>query len=92
MSVQTIGVYEAKTHLPQFLRQVPVGQTFDISVRGVTVARLVPIAESDERRVNAVSMMREFTRQQSEACIGDGVNLAELIAEGRACALSWPTR
>ena len=84
MSVQTIGAYEAKTHLPQFLRQVQAGQTFDISVRGVTVARLVPIAESDERRVKAVSKMREFTRRQSEACIGDGVDLAELIAEGRA--------
>lgn len=84
MSVQTIGVYEAKTHLPQFLRQVQAGQTFDISVRGVTVARLVPIAESDERRVKAVSKMREFTRRQSEVCIGDGVDLAELIAEGRA--------
>lgn len=60
MSVQTIGVYEAKMHLSQFLRQVQAGQTFDISVRGVTVARVVPIAESDERRVKAVSKMREF--------------------------------
>jgi prevent-host-death family protein len=60
MSVPTIGVYEAKMHLSQFLRQVQAGQTFDISVRGVTVARVVPIAESDERRVKAVSKMREF--------------------------------
>lgn len=84
MSVQTIGAYEAKTHLPQFLRQVQAGQSFDISVRGVTVARLVPILGSDERRTKAVSKMREFTRRQSEACIGDGVDLADLIAEGRA--------
>lgn len=84
MSVQTIGAYEAKTHLPQFLRQVQAGQTFDISVRGVTVARLVPIGKSDERRVKAVSKMREFTRQQNKACLGEGVDLAELIGEGRA--------
>lgn len=84
MPSQTIGAYEAKTHLPQFLRQVQAGQTFDISLRGVTVARLVPVAESDERRVQAVRKMREFARQQSEACAGDGVDLAELIGEGRA--------
>lgn len=84
MSVQTIGAYEAKTHLPQFLRQVQAGQAFDISVRGVTVARLVPIVESDERRVKAVGKMREFTRQQNKACVGEGVDLAELIGEGRA--------
>lgn len=79
MSVQTIGVYEAKMHLSQFLRQVQAGQTFDISVRGVTVARLVPIAESDERRVKAVGKMREFTPQQNKASVGEGVDLAELI-------------
>jgi prevent-host-death family protein len=84
MSSQTIGAYEAKTHLPQFLRQVQAGQAFDISVRGVPVARLVPIAESDERRVNAVIKMREFTRQQSDVCAGEGLDLAELIGEGRA--------
>lgn len=84
MPVQTIGAYEAKTHLPQFLRQVQAGQTFDISVRGVPVARLVPITDSDARRAKAVSKMREFTLQQSEACAGEGVDLAELIGEGRA--------
>lgn len=84
MSVQTIGVYEAKMHLSQFLRQVQAGQTFDISVRGTTVARLGPITESDERRVKAVGKMREFTRQQNKACVGEGVDLAELIGEGRA--------
>lgn len=84
MSAQTIGAYEAKTHLPQFLRQVQAGQTFDISVRGVPVARLVPITESDERRVRAVAKMREFTRKQSAASAGEGVDLASLIDEGRA--------
>lgn len=83
MSVQTIGVYEAKMHLSQFLRQVQAGQTFDISVRGTTVARLGPITESDERRVKAVSKMREFIFYQKKAC-SDGRTLAKLIGEGRA--------
>ena len=84
MPVRTIGAYEAKTHLPQFLRQVQAGQTFDISVHGILVARLAPIAQANEGRANAVLKMREFTRQQSKSCLGEGVDLAELISDGRA--------
>lgn len=84
MTIQKIGAYEAKTHLPQILRQVQAGQAFEISIRGVTVARLVPIAEPDVRRAQAVSKMREFVLQQGHALSGEGLNLAELIGEGRA--------
>jgi antitoxin (DNA-binding transcriptional repressor) of toxin-antitoxin stability system len=84
MTTQTIGAYEAKTHLPQFLRQVQAGQTFDISVRGVTVARLVPVQAPEKQRAQAVAQMREFTRQQHDSGAGTGVALAALIAEGRA--------
>jgi antitoxin (DNA-binding transcriptional repressor) of toxin-antitoxin stability system len=84
MTTQTIGAYEAKTHLPQFLRQVQAGQTFDISVRGVTVARLVPVQAPEKQRSQAVAQMREFTRQQHASGAGAGVDLAALIAEGRA--------
>ncbi len=84
MPSQTIEAYKAKTDFLQLLRQVQAGQTFDILLCGITVARLVPVVESDGRRVQAVSKMREFARQQSEACVGNDVNLAELIDEGRA--------
>jgi antitoxin (DNA-binding transcriptional repressor) of toxin-antitoxin stability system len=84
MPPQTIGAYEAKTHLPQFLRQVQAGQTFDISVRGITVARLVPVQAPEKQRAQAVAQMREFTRQQQASGAGTGVDLTALIAEGRA--------
>ena len=64
MTIQTIGAYQAKTHLPQFLRQVQAGQSFDISVRGVTVARLVPVDASEQQRAHAVAKMPAFSRQQ----------------------------
>ncbi len=84
MTSQTIGAYEAKTHLPQFLRQVQAGQTFDISVRGVTVARLVPVQATEKQRSQAVAQMREFTRQQHASGAGTDLDLASLIGEGRA--------
>jgi prevent-host-death family protein len=84
MTIQTIGAYEAKTHLPQFLRQVQAGQTFDISVRGVTVARLVPVDALDQQRAEAVAKMRAFTHQQHDGGAGAHLDLAALIREGRA--------
>lgn len=84
MTIQTIGAYEAKTHLPQFLRQVQAGQTFDISVRGVTVARLTPVDAPDQQRAEAVAKMHAFTRRQQDNGAGTGVDLAALIREGRA--------
>jgi prevent-host-death family protein len=84
MTIQTIGAYEAKTHLPQFLRQVQAGQSFDISVRGVTVARLTPVEAPDKQRSEAVSKMRAFADQQCASGAGAGMNLAALIGEGRA--------
>jgi antitoxin (DNA-binding transcriptional repressor) of toxin-antitoxin stability system len=84
MTIQTIGAYEAKTHLPQFLRQVQAGQTFDISVRGVTVARLTPVDAPGQQRAEAVAKMRAFTRQQQDCGAGTDLDLAALIREGRA--------
>ncbi len=84
MTIQTIGAYEAKTHLPQFLRQVQAGQSFDISVRGVTVARLTPVEAPDQQRAKAVAKMRAFSEQQNTSGAGAGLDLTALIREGRA--------
>jgi antitoxin (DNA-binding transcriptional repressor) of toxin-antitoxin stability system len=70
--------------LPQFLRQVQAGQTFDISVRGVTVARLTPVDAPEQQRAEAVAQMREFTRQQHASGAGTDLDLTALIGEGRA--------
>lgn len=84
MTTQTIGAYEAKTHLPQFLRQVQAGQSFDISVRGVTVARLSPVEAPDQQRAQAVAKMRAFSEQQNASGAGAELDLTALIREGRA--------
>ena len=83
-SPKSIGSYEAKTHLPHLLRQVQAGQTFEISVRGQAVARLVPAVAPAQRRESAASKMREFMQAQRAASAGAGMDLREMLEDGRA--------
>ena len=42
--METIGVRELRRHASQWLRRVAEGETYEITVRGVPVARLSPLA------------------------------------------------
>ncbi len=76
-----IGSYEAKTKLPELLRQGQKGKSFTITNRGKAVADLVPSEDARSKdRVAAVERMQEYIR--SHGRIG-GVNIKELIEEGR---------
>ncbi|PIT80762.1 type II toxin-antitoxin system Phd/YefM family antitoxin [Limnohabitans sp. JirII-31] len=83
MPIQSVGSYEAKTHLPRLLREVQAGKVFEISVRGQVVARLAP-ATFDGQSQAAVAKMREFMQAQQASGAGAGLDLRELIDEGRA--------
>ena len=48
--MQSIGAYEAKTHLPRLLDRVVRGESLTITRHGRPVARLVPV-ENDDRDV-----------------------------------------
>ena len=75
-----IGSYEAKTKLPELLRQVKRGKSFTITNRGEPIADLVPTAEARRKRnAEAVDKLREFMRSSPVY----GVNIKELIEEGR---------
>ncbi|TAL87883.1 MAG: type II toxin-antitoxin system prevent-host-death family antitoxin [Rhodanobacter sp.] len=79
MSTQ-IGSYEAKTRLPELLRQVRAGKSFTITNRGKAVAELVPIRDvSDEQATHAAKQMEAFMRSHR----GRGVDIKALIEEGR---------
>ncbi len=41
----SVGSYQAKTNLPELLRQVKLGKSFTITNRGDAVADLVPSAK-----------------------------------------------
>ncbi len=40
--MKTIGAFQAKTHLSSLLKEVSMGNTIQITHRGVPIARLVP--------------------------------------------------
>ena len=62
----TIGIFEAKTKLSEIIRQVEAGQRFTITVRGRTVAEIIPpevqvTGVSPEARKAALDRLRNPT-------------------------------
>jgi len=78
-----IGAYEAKTHLPELLRQVKAGKRFTITHRGEAIADLVPAEAA--RPTNAAAAIERFHAFMRENPVAAGnVNVRDLIDEGRA--------
>jgi prevent-host-death family protein len=77
-----IGAYEAKTRLPELLRQVKAGKRFTITNRGEAVADLVPSESTKPKdKAAAIEKFRAFLREN--AVVG-AVNVRALIEDGRA--------
>ncbi|MGH8116432.1 MAG: type II toxin-antitoxin system Phd/YefM family antitoxin [Rhodanobacteraceae bacterium] len=75
-----IGSYEAKTRLPELLREVRKGKSFTITNRGEPVAELVPIGKSaDVDAARAARDMEAFMRSHRIR----GVDIKALIDYGR---------
>ena len=76
-----IGSYEAKTKLPELLRQVKSGKSFTITNRGVAVADLVPSRSGRAKdKVAAAKQLKAFMVTNPIR----GVNIKKLLEEGRA--------
>lgn len=75
-----VGAYDAKTKLPELLRQVQKGMRFTITHRGKPIADLVPSGAARTRDVTkAIQAMADFQRVK-------GVKSDQVtawIAEGR---------
>ena len=48
--MESIGAYEAKTHLPRLLERIARGESLVITRHGRPVARLVPVQYDDSER------------------------------------------
>ena len=48
--MESVGSFEAKTHLPQLLERVAQGEEFTITRHGKPVARLVALADPPKRQ------------------------------------------
>ena len=76
-----IGSYEAKTKLPELLRQVKAGKSFTITNRGEAIADLVPSKGARSKdKVATVDKLKSFML----AAPVRGANIKKLIEEGRA--------
>jgi prevent-host-death family protein len=78
-----IGAYDAKTRLPELLRQVKAGKRFTITNRGKAIADLVP-SESG-RTGDAKSAIERFQAFLRDNPVKPGrkINIKALIEEGR---------
>lgn len=76
-----VGAYEAKTKLPELLRGVQAGKRYTITHRGEAIADLVPARGLNQHEAaEAVEQMKRFMAESPVK----GVNIKELIDEGRA--------
>lgn len=78
--MESIGSYEAKTHLPRLLERVKAGETFTITKHGIPVAMLVPVSgPRKEDIVETIDQLKAFQRKHRL----NGLNIREMIEEGR---------
>jgi len=77
----TVGAYEAKTHLAELLEKVEAGEEITITRHGTPVARLVPIKKkaSADERMAAIQRIQKLGQGLS---LG-GLKIKDLISEGR---------
>ena len=72
--METVGAYQAKTHLPRLLERVRRGESVTITKHGRPIARLVPVAADDEDRARQAANRIRRRRQRLR-----GAPLAELM-------------
>jgi prevent-host-death family protein len=79
--MESVGAYEAKTHLPQLLDRVARGEEIQITRNGRPIARLVPepTERIDDIR-SVIAQIREFRKGRK---LGDDSTIRELVEEGR---------
>jgi prevent-host-death family protein len=78
--METVGAFEAKTHLAEILDRVERGESLTITRHGKPVAQLVPVPTPHQRsRMEAIRELREFGKGHRL----DGLTIRELIDEGR---------
>ena len=77
-SSNTVGAYEAKTHLSELLEKVEAGEEIIITKHGAPVARLVPVKKeaSAEERAAAIRRIQKLGTRLSLT----GLKVKNLIA------------
>jgi len=74
-----VGVYEAKTHLPQLLEKVESGERITITRHGHSVAVLQPVDGSSNSICHVIREIKRFRLGKKL----QGISIREMIEEGR---------
>jgi prevent-host-death family protein len=80
--MKTVGLYDAKTHFSELLREVENGETVTVTRHGVAIARIMPIQEVASDASSVIDDLLRFTEEQ-DIRLGGGITIRELIEEGR---------
>ena len=78
--METIGAYDAKTHLPKLLERVRKGESITITKHGVPVAVLQPPLSL--RRTEPKKVIAELRRFRDQHAL-KGLSIRDMIEEGR---------
>jgi prevent-host-death family protein len=78
--METVGAYEAKTHLTQLLERVAKGEKITITKHGVPVATLQPADAA--KRTPVRDIIDQLKRFRSGNRL-DGLSIRAMIEEGR---------
>lgn len=80
--MESVGSFEAKTHLPQLLERVSRGEEFTITRHGKPIARLVPASDVKTQR-DVRQVLEELEAFSKGNTLGEGVTIRDLIEDGR---------
>lgn len=78
-----IGAYDAKTRLPELLRQVRAGERFTITHRGEAIADLIPSVRGSADDARAAIETFQAYISGNPVQLPPGLSVRELIEEGR---------
>ncbi len=78
--METVGAYEAKTHLPKLLERVFKGERITITKHGVPVAVLQP--PDPEKIVDTQSVIIELRKFRDRHSLGE-LSIRGMLEEGR---------
>lgn len=79
--METVGTFEAKTHLSELLDRVGKGETITITRHGIPAAMLVPVGETGKKLTHKqiVDGMRALRKRIKP----DRMSVREMVEEGR---------
>ncbi|TVQ41558.1 MAG: type II toxin-antitoxin system prevent-host-death family antitoxin [Spirochaetaceae bacterium] len=78
---QSVGSFDAKTHLAAYLERVERGETFVITRRGRPAAELRPVESADSQRRAALAACTELRERLAQR--GSSVDVAAWVREDR---------